>query len=229
LSVNHQLVVTIDGPAGSGKSTVGKALAEKISYVYLDTGALYRAVAYRAHNEKIMPGDGAHLSKLCNEIVISLETRDGGLRIIIDGDDVTDKIRTEEIGLLASRISAVPIVRESLLSIQREVGSAGGIVAEGRDMGTVVFPRADIKFYLVADVIERSRRRYDELIERGESVDFEEIYRGLLVRDEQDSGRSIAPLRAAEDAVIIDTTYRSIDEVVDTMKRIIEERCGNGA
>jgi len=227
--VNHQLVVTIDGPAGSGKSTVGKALAEKISYVYLDTGALYRAVAYRAHNEKIMPGDGAHLSKLCNEIVISLETRDGGLRIIIDGDDVTDKIRTEEIGLLASRISAVPIVRESLLSIQREVGSAGGIVAEGRDMGTVVFPRADIKFYLVADVIERSRRRYDELIERGESVDFEEIYRGLLVRDEQDSGRSIAPLRAAEDAVIIDTTYRSIDEVVDTMKRIIEERCGNGA
>ncbi|HEU20005.1 MAG TPA: (d)CMP kinase [Deltaproteobacteria bacterium] len=229
MSVNHQLVVTIDGPAGSGKSTVGKALAEKISYVYLDTGALYRAVAYRAHNEKIMPGDGAHLSKLCNEIVISLETRDGGLRIIIDGDDVTDKIRTEEIGLLASRISAVPIVRESLLSIQREVGSAGGIVAEGRDMGTVVFPRADIKFYLVADVIERSRRRYDELIERGESVDFEEIYRGLLVRDEQDSGRSIAPLRAAEDAVIIDTTYRSIDEVVDTMKRIIEERCGNGA
>lgn len=227
--MNHQLVVTIDGPAGSGKSTVGKALAEKISYVYLDTGALYRAVAYRAHNEKIMPGDGAHLSKLCNEIVISLETRDGGLRIIIDGDDVTDKIRTEEIGLLASRISAVPIVRESLLSIQREVGSAGGIVAEGRDMGTVVFPRADIKFYLVADVIERSRRRYDELIERGESVDFEEIYRGLLVRDEQDSGRSIAPLRAAEDAVIIDTTYRSIDEVVDTMKRIIEERCGNGA
>ena len=229
MSVNHQLVVTIDGPAGSGKSTVGKALAEKISYVYLDTGALYRAVAYRAHNEKIMPGDGAHLSKLCNEIVISLETRDGGLRIIIDGDDVTDKIRTEEIGLLASRISAVPIVRESLLSIQREVGSTGGIVAEGRDMGTVVFPRADIKFYLVADVIERSRRRYDELIERGESVDFEEIYRGLLVRDEQDSGRSIAPLRAAEDAVIIDTTYRSIDEVVDTMKRIIEERCGNGA
>ena len=227
--MNHQLVVTIDGPAGSGKSTVGKALAEKISYVYLDTGALYRAVAYRAHNEKIMPGDVAHLSKLCSEIVIALETRDGGLRIIIDGDDVTDKIRTEEIGLLASRISAVPIVRESLLSIQREVGSAGGIVAEGRDMGTVVFPRADIKFYLVADVIERSRRRYDELIERGESVDFEEIYRGLLVRDEQDSGRSIAPLRAAEDAVIIDTTYRSIDEVVDTMKRIIEERCGNGA
>lgn len=227
--MRRQLVITIDGPAGSGKSTVSKTLAEKISYVYLDTGALYRAIAYLVHEKKIMPDDVEHLSKLCNEIVISLETINGRIRIIIDGDDVTEKIRTEEIGFLASQISAVPVVRETLLSIQREVGRAGGVVAEGRDMGTVVFPHADIKFYLVADVIERSRRRYEELIERGEKVDLEEIRQSLRVRDQQDSERSIAPLRAAEDAVIIDSTFRDVAEVVDTMKRIIEERCGNGA
>ena len=227
--MKRRLVITIDGPAGSGKSTVSKALAEGISYVYLDTGALYRAMAYRARQENVMPYDVEHLSKLCNEINIYLEAVDGGIRIIVDGDDVTNKIRTEEIGFLASQISAVPIVRESLLSIQREVGRAGGVVAEGRDMGTVVFPHADIKFYLVADVLERAKRRYEELIERGENVELEEIHSGLLARDQQDSGRSIAPLRAAADAVVIDSTFLDITEVVDTMKRIVEEHFGNGA
>lgn len=227
--MERRLIVTIDGPAGSGKSTVSKMLAERISYVYLDTGALYRAIAYRVHQEKIVPEDVKQLSKLCTDIVISLETIDGKISIIVDGNDITDKIRTERIGFLASEISAVPVVRETLLSLQREVGRAGGIVAEGRDMGTVVFPCADVKFYLVADVLERARRRHRELVERGETVDLEKVLRSLSARDRQDSGRSIAPLKEAEDAVVIDSTFLDVTEVVNTMRRIIEERCGNSA
>lgn len=227
--MERRLIVTIDGPAGSGKSTVSKMLAERISYVYLDTGALYRAIAYRVHQEKIVPEDVKQLSKLCTGIVISLETIDGKISIIVDGNDITDKIRTERIGFLASKISAVPVVRETLLSLQREVGRAGGIVAEGRDMGTVVFPCADVKFYLVADVLERARRRHRELVERGETVDLEKVLRSLSARDRQDSGRSIAPLKEAEDAVVIDSTFLDVTEVVNTMRRIIEERCGNSA
>ena len=216
------LIITIDGPAGAGKSTVSKALARKLSFVYLDTGALYRAVAYKVLNEGILPDDEKALSDLCGRMKIYLKNVDGNLNVIIDGENVTEKIRNEEVGLLASRVSAIPVVRKTLLSIQREVGERGGIVAEGRDMGTVVFPDADCKFYLDANVEERVKRRYKELIARGNSADYEETERDLHVRDRQDQEREIAPLMASRDAMIVDSTNISVPEVVEKMMSIIK-------
>ncbi len=215
------LIITIDGPAGAGKSTVSKVLARKLSYVYLDTGALYRAIAYKILEEGIPPDNESLLSDLCNRTNIHLNNIDGNLNIFIDSEDVTDRIRTEEVGLLASTVSAMPVVREVLLSIQREAGEKGGIVAEGRDMGTVVFPKADCKFYLDAGTEERVKRRYKELITRGNKADYEEIRRDMIVRDRQDQGREIAPLKPSQDAIIIDSTNISISGVVEKMLSII--------
>ncbi|HYA13571.1 MAG TPA: (d)CMP kinase [Syntrophales bacterium] len=215
------LVITIDGPAGAGKSTVSKTLAQKLSYVYLDTGALYRAIAYKILKEGISHDNEKVLSDLCNRINIHLKNINGNLNVFIDNENVTDKIRTEEVGLLASTISAMPIVRETLLSIQRDAGEEGGIVAEGRDMGTVVFPKADCKFYLDAGMEERVKRRYNELITRANAADYQKIKSDLIVRDQQDQGREIAPLKVSQDAVIIDSTNISISDVVEKMMQII--------
>ena len=215
------LVITIDGPAGAGKSTISKALARKLSYVYLDTGALYRAVAYKILEERISPDDKNQISDLCDQVNIQLKNIDGSLKVFIGEDNVTDKIRAEEVGLLASKISAMPVVRKALLSIQRKAGEKGGIVAEGRDMGTVVFPNADYKFYLDAGTEERVRRRHKELIMRGEEADYQKIKKDLVVRDQQDQGREIAPLKASHDAVIIDSTNISIPGVIEKMMQII--------
>jgi cytidylate kinase len=220
------LVITIDGPAGAGKSTVSKVLAQKLSYVYLDTGALYRAIAYKILEEGIPPDNESLLSDLCNRTNIHLKNIDGNLNIFIDSEDVTDRIRTEEVGLLASTVSAMPVVREVLLSIQREAGEKGGIVAEGRDMGTVVFPEADCKFYLDAGTEERVKRRYKELITRGNKADYEGIRRDMIVRDRQDQGREIAPLKPSQDAIIIDSTNISISGVVEKMLSIIRGHRG---
>jgi cytidylate kinase len=220
------LVVTIDGPAGAGKSTVSKALAQKLSYIYLDTGALYRAVAYKIIEVGIAPDNEKLLFDLCSRTNIHLKNVDGNLNVFIDCENVTDKIRTEEVGLLASKVSAISIVREALLAIQRETGEKGGIVAEGRDMGTVVFPDADCKFYLDADTEERANRRYNELVMRGNITDYQEIKRDLIIRDQQDREREIAPLKASQDAVIVDSTNISISDVVEKMMSIIRGRQG---
>ena len=223
------MVITIDGPAGAGKSTVSKVLAKKMSYIYLDTGALYRAVAYKIINDGISPDNPKELSDLCHRIKIYLRNLDGNLNVFIDSENVTKKIRSEEVGLLASTVSAISIVRSTLLSIQREAGEKGGIVAEGRDMGTVVFPDADCKFYLDAGEGERVRRRYNELLARGNRADYREIERDLIVRDRQDREREIAPLKASEDAVIVDSSNMTIFEVVDTMMSVIKSRLGENS
>jgi CMP/dCMP kinase len=220
-----KFVVTIDGPAGAGKSTVSKALARKLSYIYLDTGALYRALAYKVLEEGILPHDERALADLCSRIEIYLENIDGSLNVFVDGENVTKRIRSEEVGLAASTVSAVSAVRKRLLSIQRDVGERGGIVAEGRDMGTVVFPNADYKFYLDADVEERIRRRHNELLTRGGSSDYKTIAGGLVARDRQDQERDIAPLKASEDAIIVDSTMMSITEVIKKMISIIKGAC----
>jgi len=224
--MTKKLIIAIDGPAGSGKSTVSKILAKRISYTYLDTGALYRAVAYRVLKEGIAHGahgDETRLSQLCGRIKIGLKTIDGDLRVFVDDEDVTDRIRTEDIGVIASTVSAMPVVRETLLSIQREMGENGGIVAEGRDMGTVVFPHADLKFFFNADVSERAKRRFLELKEKGIPVDFDEIRESVLQRDRQDMARDIAPLRVPSDAIVIDTTSVTAEEVIDTIAVYIEK------
>jgi len=217
-----QFIITVDGPAGAGKSTVSNILARRLFYLYLDTGAIYRAFALKVAEAGISADDEKQLSGLCEKIEVSLKIVNGNFKIIVDDEDVTQKIRTQKTGMLASRVSAVPVVRKFLLSLQRETGEYGGIVAEGRDMGTVVFPDADFKFFLDANLEERSRRRFAELMERREDIDLGEIKRDLVVRDRQDSERRMAPLKPADDSIIIDSTDMSIMDVVERMMRIIK-------
>jgi len=221
--MEKQLVITVDGPAGVGKSTVSKELAKKISYAYLDTGALYRAIAYKVWKSGLPLNDDKKLSGLCGNAKISLKLVNGDMKIFVDKEDITEKIRTEEIGLLASRVSAVPVVRKALLPIQRDAGKRGGIVAEGRDMGTVVFPDADVKFFLSADLKERTKRRYNQLLEKRISSDYSDIQKGLEKRDCQDTERNISPLKPSVDSIIIDTTYMGIDDVVEEMMKCISK------
>jgi len=210
-------IITIDGPAGAGKSTVSKALAKKLGYIYLDTGALYRALAYKALRAKISLEDTDALADLCSGTTVSLKNIDGRMSVLVDGDDVGNKIRTEEVGLAASKISAFAVVRENLLNLQREAGLQGGIVAEGRDMGSIVFPHADYKFYLDANVEERTKRRYKELLAKGAGAEYSGIQKDMMARDDQDSQRKIAPLKASPDAIIIDSTGLSVEGVVETI------------
>lgn len=214
-------VITIDGPAGAGKSTVSKELARKLSFIYLDTGALYRAVAYSLDRKGVSICD-ENLAVFLKDMKIELKETLGQLQVCVDGEDVTKKIRSEEIGLLASKVSAIPRVREWLFSVQRGAAAAGGVVAEGRDMGTVVFPEARIKFFLDASVEERAKRRYAELVERGCRPRLEDIKADIILRDNQDRGRSIAPLCAASDAIVIDSTERTVAQIIDIMMGIIE-------
>ena len=215
-------IITIDGPAGAGKSTVSKALAKKLGYIYLDTGALYRALAHKALKVKISLEDTSALAKLCSDTKVSLKNIDGKMVVLVDGEDVSDKIRTEEVGLAASKISAFTVVRESLLNLQREAGLQGGIVAEGRDMGSIVFPNADYKFYLDANAEERIKRRYNELLADGAGVEYQVIQKDMIARDYQDSKRKISPLKASADAIIIDSTGLFAEDVVE---KIIQHIC----
>ena len=214
-------IIAIDGPAASGKSTVGKALAERLNYVYIDTGALYRAVAWLATREKISPHMPSGLTQLIASTAISLT---GERRVLVGDQDVTDEIRTEEIGGLASAFSALPEVRTALLGLQRRLGSAGGVVMDGRDIGTVVFPDAEVKIFLHASEEERSRRRWSELVGRGETAEKEEVSREMLRRDHRDRTRTSAPLVPAEDAVSIDSTGLTPAEVVDRIATLAESR-----
>jgi CMP/dCMP kinase len=212
------LVIAIDGPSGAGKSTVAHLLAERLGYLQIDTGAMYRAVAFLIHQAGIDPDDLAAVERLCSRIDIRLERTDGRQRVLANGQDVTAQIRTPEMSLLTSRISALRPVREAMMLAQRRMGARGGVVLEGRDIGTVVFPDADVKFFLSASAEERGRRRYQELIAKGEQVTLAETIEAVAVRDLQDSQRDLAPLRMAGDAIAIDSSGRSIDEVLATME-----------
>ncbi len=217
-------IVAIDGPAGAGKSTVSTALAHRLGFKYLDTGALYRALAYEIERQKLPLEEGTDLGPFLEGLSLRLACEKGKHRVLINGRDVTDALRSETVGRTASVISVRPEIRQFLLSIQREMGRKGGLVAEGRDMGTVVFPHAEIKFYLDASVEARAKRRSLELYGRGMKVDESEIVKDLVIRDRRDSERACAPLAVAEDAVTIDSSSMGIADVVDAMMRVIRER-----
>jgi len=211
------LVIAIDGPSGAGKSTVAHLLAERLGYLQIDTGAMYRAVAYLMHQNGIDPDDAAAVERLCSTIDIRLERPDGLQRVYANGQDVTARIRTPEMSLLTSRVSALRPVREAMMLAQRRMGARGGVVLEGRDIGTVVFPDADVKFFLSASAEERGRRRYLELVAKGEQVTLEDTIQAVADRDLQDSQRDLAPLRMAGDAIAIDSSGRTIEAVLDSM------------
>ncbi len=218
-----KITITIDGPAGAGKSTVGKELARRLNMEYLDTGSLYRAIAFEVLRLGISAEDETGIAQLAEKTPVSIFSDRGQPLVFVREIDVTNKIRTTEIGMLASKISAVPAVRRALLTIQRTIGSKGGIVADGRDMGTVVFPGADFKFYLDAATAERSRRRFLELKGKDVAADFDQIQTDIISRDKQDMGREASPLRPAEDAVFINSTNMKIEEVVEFMLEVIEK------
>jgi len=220
----RSLVIAIDGPAGAGKSTISTRLAEILGYLYIDTGAMYRAVAYLVAQRGLNPGDEAALNTLCSELQIDLVATAGGLKIYAMGEDVSAQIRTPEISQLTPRVAASPAVRSCLLREQRKLGEQGGVVLEGRDIGTVVFPDAEVKFFLSASAQERGRRRYLELTQKGIEADIEETIAAVRDRDLADMNRTQAPLKQASDAVVIDSTRMTIDEVLALMVRVVRGR-----
>ena len=222
-------IVTIDGPSGAGKSTISKLLAARLHYIYLDTGAMYRVVGLQLERSGLELGEeGARerLVQLLEELDMSLASGEEGkeTRAFLDGEDVSDAIRTPEMAMIASRASAEPEVRKKLTEMQRTIGNNGAIVAEGRDMGTIVFPDAMHKFFLDATPEERAMRRQKQLEESGQKIEFQELLAQIQKRDRNDSSRSLAPLQPAEGAVIIDSSEMNIDEVVSFMLAAINEK-----
>lgn len=222
-SVKKGLTIAIDGPSGAGKSTVGKFLAKRLGYLYIDTGAMYRTVALKVREKSVEGADEEVLYRLASSLSIAFVTEGEETHVLCDGEDVTEAIRSPEISRLASDISRRKGVREALVQKQREMGRGGGVILEGRDIGTVVFPDADVKFYLDAVAEERGRRRFKELAEKGIKVDFNETLEEVIKRDQNDMKRALSPLKRAEDALLIDSTHRSVEEVVAEMVRIVME------
>lgn len=226
--MTKQLIIAIDGPSGSGKSTLSKALARELGYLNIDTGAMFRCVALLAKRMQVDQDNAEQIAALCNGINIGFKRSPEGDRVLLNDEDVSEAIRTPEVSLLTSRVAANPQVRRTLLELQREMGHKGGVVLEGRDIGTVVFPDAEVKFFLSASAQERGRRRYEELRSQGVDVDLEQTIAEVEARDAADSSRTHAPLIRADDAIDIDSTRLTIEQVLRQMLRIIKERAGNG-
>ena len=214
-------VIAIDGPAGAGKSTVAKIVAEKLGYTYIDTGAMYRAVAWKTLQQSSEATDEAIL-RAVEGIDVRLACTDSGTRVTVDGTDVTGEIRTPEVTHIVSRVAALGPVREKMVELQRAMAADGAVVMDGRDIGTNVLPNANVKIFLTASVEERARRRYDEMKEKGYAVDFDDLKKEIASRDKQDSEREISPLRQAEDAILLDSTALSIDAVVARVMELSE-------
>lgn len=216
--------IAIDGPAGAGKSTIARKVAEKLSFIYVDTGAMYRSMALYFIRHDIAAQDEEKIAAACPDIDVSIAYQDGEQQVILNGENVNGLIRTEQVSMMTSDTSKYPVVREKLLSLQRGLAEKENVIMDGRDIGTCVLPNADVKIYLTASAAERARRRYKEQTERGVDCDIKEIERDIIARDEQDMNREVAPLRQADDAVLVDSSDMTIDQVVDEIIRIYQEK-----
>ncbi len=220
----QHLAIAIDGPSGAGKSTIARLLAADLRFIYVDTGALYRAVGYTMLQKGIDPADAAAVEERLPELQVELRYVDGVQRVFVNDEDVSDCIRTPEVSMAASAVSALPAVRQFLLQLQRDLAASSNVIMDGRDIGTVVLPDAGLKIFLTASPEERARRRYLELQEKGVDTTLEAVLEDMRQRDHNDSNRAAAPLKAAEDAVMVDTTGCSLEEAVERMKKLAKER-----
>ena len=216
--------IAIDGPAGAGKSTIAKLAAKGLGFLYVDTGAMYRAIGLYLLENEVDYNEESRLLEALDKINIEIKYVDGAQRVILNDRDVSEAIRREEVGQAASTTSALKPVRAKLLDLQRDIAAKNDVIMDGRDIGTNILPNAELKIYLTASVEVRAQRRYKELVEKGETPDFEEVKKGIEQRDYQDMNRDIAPLRQAEDAVLVDTSEMTIDEVVARINELAEER-----
>ncbi len=218
-----KIVVAIDGPAGAGKSTIAKLAAEKLGYAYIDTGAMYRSVAWKFLQTGAV-FDEDFISKLACTMVIDFKPEARVNRVFVDGTEVTDAIRTPEVTAIVSRVAAIGAVREAMVEQQRRMGIVGGVLMDGRDIGTVVFPNAQLKIFLTASVEERARRRYKEMLQKGQQVELAQLAADIAARDKADSERAIGPLRQAEDAILLDTSDMGISQVTEKILQLVQER-----
>ncbi len=217
--------IAIDGPAGAGKSTIARRLAKELGYYYVDTGAIYRTVAYFLDLLGISPKDADGVQRYLDELTVELEyDSEGKQHMLMNGMDVTDEIRTQDISQKASLVSAHAIVRDMLLDMQRDVALKHNVIMDGRDIGTVVLPKATVKIFLTASAEVRAQRRTDEMLAKGQKAEFQQVLKDIQQRDYQDSHRAIAPLKQAKDAILLDTSALGIDEVVAAMKKIVGEK-----
>ena len=218
--------IAIDGPAGAGKSTIAKKLAKELGYVYVDTGAMYRAIAYYFLQNQVDVNDEEAIASACPNVNVTIAYQNGDQQVLLNGENVNGVIRKEEVGKTASTTSVYPVVRAKLMDLPRELAMKENVIMDGRDIGTVVLPNADVKIFLTASSKVRANRRYDELTEKGVECDFDEIEKDIIDRDYRDMHRETAPLKQAEDAILLDSSELDIDGVVNRMKGIIKEAIG---
>lgn len=216
--------IAIDGPAGAGKSTIARKLAKEMGYVYVDTGAMYRAMALYFLEQKIVSSDEKKISDASESVDISICYQDGEQQVILNGENVSDKIRREEVGNMASATSVYPVVRKKLVALQQKLAAETDVIMDGRDIGTCVLPNAEVKIYLTASTMTRAKRRYDELAKKGEVCDLEAIRKDIEDRDYRDMNREVSPLKQAEDAILVDSSDLNIDEVVAAIRKICQEK-----
>ncbi|RGY01665.1 (d)CMP kinase [Blautia sp. OF03-15BH] len=216
--------IAIDGPAGAGKSTIARRTAQELSFIYVDTGALYRALAVFLVDEGVSPEDTEKVKEAVKSVKVSIAYENGEQQVLVNGKNVTDRLRAESVGNMASTISAIPAVRAALLDLQRDLAKAHDVLMDGRDIGTNVLPDAELKIYLTASVETRTERRYRDLQEKGVEKPLSEIKKEIEERDHRDMTRAIAPLKQAEDAVYLDTSHMNIDEVVEAIRKLYRER-----